>query len=185
MKLQVLLRQIHYWGSLFIMLQVGVVISAGLLLMLKKEIDWIQPPTQKGSGEYQMPGVSLAEMFKAVHGVPEAGISSWRDLSRVDVKPEKGVVKFIGKTNWEVQVDARTGAVLQAAYRRSDIIESIHDGSYFGGWTKLYVFLPTGVVLFVLWLTGIYLFALPHVKRIGKRRRHRATSAAPKVQAAE
>ena len=175
MKLQVLLRQIHYWGSLFIMLQVGVVIGAGLLLMLKKEIDWIQPPTQKGSGEYQMPSVSLAE----------AGISSWRDLSRVDVKPDKGVVKFIGKTNWEVQVDARTGAVLQAAYRRSDIIESIHDGSYFGGWTKLYVFLPTGVVLFVLWLTGIYLFALPHVKRMRKRRRHRTASAAPEVQAAE
>lgn len=178
MKLQVLLRQVHHWGSLFIMLQVGVMIGAGLLLMLKKEIDWIQPPTQKGSAEYLMPGVSLPEMFKAVQGVPQAEISSWRDLSRVDVKPNKGVVKFIGKNNWEVQVDARSGAVLLAAYRRSDIIESIHDGSYFAGWTKLYVFLPTGVVLFVLWLTGIYLFALPHVKRMRKRRKRRAASAA-------
>ena len=167
------------------MLQVGVIIGAGLLLMLKKEIDWIQPPTQRGSAENQMPDVSLAEMLKAAQGVPQAGLSSWRDLSRVDVKPDKGVVKFIGKNNWEVQVDARNGAVLQAAYRRSDIIESIHDGSFFAGWTKLYVFLPTGVVLFVLWLTGIYLFALPHVKRMRKRRIRRAASAATEVQAAE
>ena len=185
MKLQVLLRQIHHWGSLLIMLQVGVIIGAGLLLMLKKELDWIQPPTQKGSGEYQMPGVSLVEMFTAVQGVPQAEISSWRDLSRVDVKPDKGIVKFVGKNNWEVQVDARNAAVLQTAYRRSDIIESIHDGSYFTSWTKLYVFLPTGVVLFILWLTGIYLFALPLVKRMRKRRKRRSASAATKVQAAE
>ena len=32
--------------------------------------------------------------------------------------------------------------------RRSDLIESIHDGSYFGGdWTKLGLFLPAGIVL--------------------------------------
>lgn len=167
------------------MLQVGVIIGAGLLLMLKKEIDWIQPSTQKGTAKYQLPDASLADMFKAVQGVPQAEITSWRDLSRVDVKPKQGVVKFIGKNNWEVQVDGRDGAVLQAAYRRSDVIESIHDGSYFADWTKLYVFLPTGVVLFVLWLTGIYLFALPHAKRWRKRRIRRAASAAPEAQAAE
>jgi hypothetical protein len=57
--------------------------------------------------------------------------------------------------------------VLHTAYRRSDLIESIHDGSFFGGdWTKLGLFLPAGIVLFLMWLTGLWLFWLPFsVKR--------------------
>ena len=56
------------------------------------------------------------------------------------------------------------------AYRRSDLIESLHDGSFFGGdFAKLGVFLPTALVLCVLWGTGIYLFFLPYMVR--RRRR--------------
>ena len=33
MKLQVLLRKIHHWGSLIIMVQMGLVIGAGLCLL--------------------------------------------------------------------------------------------------------------------------------------------------------
>ena len=61
-----------------------------------------------------------------------------------------------------MQVDLGTGEVLQVAYRRSDLIESIHDGSFFGGdWTKLGLFLPTGVTLLLLWFGGIWMFWVP------------------------
>ena len=57
--------------------------------------------------------------------------------------------------------------MLQTAYRRSDLIESIHDGSFFAGdWTKLGLFLPSGIALLLLWLTGLWMFWLPiSVKR--------------------
>jgi hypothetical protein len=56
-------------------------------------------------------------------------------------------------------VDLGTGRVLQHAYRRSDLIESIHDGSFFGGnWTKLGLFLPAGLMLLFLWISGLFLF---------------------------
>jgi hypothetical protein len=67
-------------------------------------------------------------------------------------------------------VDARTGEVLQAAYRRSDLIESLHDGSYFDDGVKLWVFLPAGVVLLGLWGSGLYLFVLPVAVRWSRRR---------------
>ena len=55
----------------------------------------------------------------------------------------------------------------------SDLIESIHDGSFFGGdWTKLGLFIPAGLVLFVLWLSGLWMWWVPFA---AKRRR---TSAA-------
>lgn len=180
MTVQKLLRDIHHWGSTLVMIQLGLVISTGLLLMLKKDIDWIQPSTQAGEAPTAIPSQRFDALFETAKGVPELAIDDWRDLDRVDVKPGKGVIKFIATNNWEAQIDTETGAVLQVAYRRSDIIEQLHDGSFFADWVKLFVFLPTGVVLLVLWGTGVYLFFLPHVKR-ELRRRKRAAQAASRA----
>ncbi len=68
-----------------------------------------------------------------------------------------------------MQVDLGTGRVLQTAYRRSDLIEAIHDGSLCGGeWTKLCLFLPAGLVLLLLWLSGLWMWWVPQA---AKRRR--------------
>jgi hypothetical protein len=64
--------------------------------------------------------------------------------------------------NWEVQLDSETGDVLQVAYRRSDLIESIHDGSWFHEMAKYWLFLPAGICLLMVWATGLYLFVLPY-----------------------
>lgn len=148
--------------------------------MLKKEVTWIQPETQRGSGS-GVPSLSVAQMFEAAKSVEVAELTTWDDLQRVDFKPGKGVVKFVGSNDWEVQIDTHTGDVLQVAYRRSDFIESLHDGSFFGDGFKLYLFLPAGIVLFVLWLTGLYLFFLPYFKKSQKKR----TKNARKVGVAE
>ncbi|MEO1656602.1 MAG: PepSY-associated TM helix domain-containing protein [Pseudomonadota bacterium] len=174
MKPQKLIRQIHHWASPLIMLPLGLVVVTGLMLMLKKDIAWIQPPTARGDAPTELPSQSFEELFNVARQVEELDLQAWDDLSRVDVKPDKGVVKFIAANNWEAQIDTATGEVLQVAYRRSDLIESLHDGSFFAGWTKKAIFLPSGVVLFAMWGTGIYLFVLPHFKNWQKARRKRA-----------
>ena len=170
MNMQVLLRKIHHWGSVIIMLPVGLVIGAGLLLILKKEIDWVQPPTVKGIEREAAPTMTIEELYHAAQSVEELQLQSWSELSRVDFKPGKGTVKFVAPNNWEAQIDTATGEVLQVSFRRSDIIESLHDGSFFADWVKLYIFFPSGVILLVMWATGIYLFFLPYWKRARKRR---------------
>ncbi len=170
MRARILLRKIHHWASVFIAVPLIITIGTGILLMLKKDVDWIQPPSQKGVERTVIPVARFETLFEAAKSVPQAGIDHWTDLSRVDVKPGSGMVKFVSATNWEVQVDTHTADVLQVAYRRSDIIEAIHDGSFFTSWTKHYVFLPSAVILFVMWATGLYLFALPHLKRREKRK---------------
>ena len=147
-----------------------VMIGAGLLLQLKKEIDWVQPQTLQGITT-DVPALSMQEMFDVVAAIPEMDVTAWEDLERVDFKPDKGIVKFVSVTRWEVQLDTTTGEVLQLAYRRSDMIETIHDGSFFAGWTKHYLFFPAAMVLFVLWLTGLYMFFLPYFKKAQKKRR--------------
>lgn len=179
MKPQVLLRKIHHWGSLFIMVQMGLMIGAGLLLMLKKEINWIQPPTETGIARDAVPALGMDMLFNIATDIPELDVKSWSQLARVDVKPSKGVVKFVAENNWEAQLDTHTGTILAVKFRRSDIIESLHDGSYFADWVKLYVFFPSGIILLALWGTGIYLFVLPHWKRWQRARKKAGQLAKP------
>ncbi len=170
---QRLWRLVHYWGSLLIIIPFGLVVVSGLLLMLKKDVSWIQPPTQAGAVADVAPSLSLAELFATAKRVPQLEVEHWTDLKRVDVKVDRGVIMFVSRNDWEAQIDTETNQVLDVAYRRSDIIESLHDGSFFSAEVKRYVFLPSGAVLLLLWLTGAYLFILPQIKRLQKRRRRR------------
>jgi hypothetical protein len=104
----------------------------------------------------------MNDILLAARSVPEAAVQSWDDIDRIDARPRDGVIKVNCKNRYEVQVDFESGVVRQVAYRRSDLIESLHDGSFFGDSAKLYIFLPVGVVVFVLWATGMYLFVLPY-----------------------
>lgn len=172
-------RQVHYWLSLIVFLPSGIIIAAGIVLMLKKEVDWIQPPTKKGEAVNQIPAVTYDAFLDAARAQPQSGIQQWKDIKRIDIRPSKGIAKVTSKTGWEVQIDTSTGDVLNTAVRRSDWIESIHDGSFFTSWMKLYVFLPTGILLLTMWATGIYLFLIPRLARM-KRRPLRGQSRDPK-----
>ena len=170
LKPSVLSRRLHRWGAVAIALPVAVVIGTGLLLQLKKQLAWVQPPEQRGSAT--APAVSMAQLLDAARSVPQAAVREWGDVDRVDVRPAKGMAKITANNRWEIQVDLGTGRVLQSAYRRSDLLESLHDGSWFHERAKLWLFFPSGVVLLVLWLTGLYLWWLP----VGVRRRRKAAA---------
>lgn len=178
MKTHKVMRDIHYWGAIIAALPLVVMIGAGILLMLKKEVAWIQPASMR-SEQAGVPLTSIRTLFDAAAGDERFHVTSWQDLDRIDIKPEKGIVKFIAKSGLEAQVDLYSADVLQVAERRSDLIEAIHDGSYFADWIKLYVFLPVGIFLLGLWITGLYLFIRTEYKKAQSRKtkRNRAKSA--------
>lgn len=163
MKAQIVNRKIHRWAGIIAALPVIIVIVSGILLQVKKEFDWIQPPTQRGISK--KPSLSFEQILQAASKVPEINLKSWHDINRLDVRPGKGIVKVRGNNDWEVQIDAETGKILQVALRNSDLIESIHDGSFFHESFKLWVFLPSAVILAGMWGTGLYLFLLPYMLR--------------------
>lgn len=174
MKASLLNRKLHRWGAILTALPLLVVIGSGIFLQLKKESSWVQPPTARSGA----PALTLSfdEILAAVRDDPKAReteITSWADVDRLDVRIDRGVVKVRGKNRWEVQVDTGSGAVLQVAYRRSDLIESIHDGSWFHDSVKLWIFLPTAVILLGLWVTGIYLWLLPHLAKRKRAKKNR------------
>tara|TARA_R110002096_G_scaffold199271_17_gene383136 strand:- start:7400 stop:7966 length:567 start_codon:yes stop_codon:yes gene_type:complete len=167
-------RKIHYWGAIICAIPVLVIIGTGIILLLKKDIAWIQPPTQRGASK--VPMLPFERILAVSQAVPEADISDWNDVDRLDVRPSKGIVKVRAENRWEIQIDNESGEVLQVAFRRSDLIESIHDGSWFHDKAKLWVFLPSAVLLFILWITGIVLFLQPFGAKRKRKQRQRATA---------
>ena len=167
MKLKILTRKIHYWASIAIAVPLLVIICTGLLLQLKKNLSWVQPVEQRGDGGAL--ALSLPAILEIARSVPEAQVRDWSDIPRVELRPGRGLVKVVSANSTEIQIDAATGKVLQVAQRRSDLIESLHDGSWFHPRVKLLIFLPVGIVLLGLLLTGLYLFFLPiYAKRRGR-----------------
>ena len=169
MKLSKLSRLLHRWGSVIALLPITIIIVSGIVLQLKKVSPYIQPPTQRGVGT--QPAIGFDRILEVVSSVPEAGVETWEDVDRLDVRPDKGMVKVRCNNRYEVQIDTKTAEILQVAFRRSDLIESIHDGTYFNDHFKLWLFLPAGIVLAMLVITGLYLFLLPSIVRRKRTRK--------------
>lgn len=169
MRAQKAFRRLHYWGAAIAALPVVVILGTGLLLQVKKNITWVQPLEIRGGDG--PPQVSFDQLLATAQSVPMAQVRTWEDIPRVEMRPLKGLIKLISTNNTEIQIDLTTGKLLGAATRRSDIIEAMHDGSWFHDRAKLWLFLPAGIILFGLWVTGIYLFLLPFWARRKQRAR--------------
>ncbi len=156
-------RKLHRHASILVALPLLIVIGSGLLLQWKKEAAWVQPPMSRGVGGD--PSVTFQAILDAASSVSDAGVAGWDDVDRLDVRPDRGIVKVQAKSGIEIQVDTATGSVLHAARRRSDLIEQIHDGSFFHAAAKHWIFFPSALVLLFLWVSGLYLWVLPFVTR--------------------
>lgn len=172
MKFTKLNRTIHHWVSIFIAMPLLLIIVSGLFLQLKKDINWIQPPSVRGESD-ATPMVSHEVLLAAATSIPQTAGLKWSEFDRIDYKVDRGMVKFMTLEGWEVQVDTTNGSILSVAERRSDFFEKLHDGSYFGDTVKYYVILPTAVCLFSLWITGLYMFIYPYVKRASNKKNKR------------
>lgn len=160
MSLNVLNRKIHYWISFAAAVPMLVMIASGLFLQSKKHWAWVQPVEHRGTGTE--PAIGLDDILVSLTTATGMNVQSWHDVNRIDVRPGRGVAKAWLNNGYEVQVDLGTGRVLHTAYRRSDLIETIHDGSFFGGdWVKLGIFLPSGIVVLLLWISGMWMWWVP------------------------
>ena len=154
-KLRRISRHVHLWLALVVLFPSVIVIVSGIVLQVKKQFDWVQPPTQTGSTKTV--SLSFDRVLATAKSIEQLQVSDWQDIDRLDVRPNKGVIKILSVNHWEAQIDASSAKVLQVAYRRSDTIEAIHDGSWFAKGAKLWVFLPAALLLFVMWGSGCVL----------------------------
>lgn len=160
-------RKIHRVSSIWLFMFLLLVAGSGLLLGWKKNTgDALLPQTRKGSSTTLSEWLPLDSLMN----IADATLSSHypelsRGVSRVDLRPTRGIAKFIYEDHYlGIQLDGKTGEVLHIGKRNSDLIENIHDGSVLdrflgtNGILKLIYTSVTGISLLMFTLTGIWLW---------------------------
>ncbi len=162
------LRVYHRYLGLLLGLFILLSSVTGILLGWKKDVDLLQPPTQKGASTDLQQWLPLSEMAtRSIAGLDSAVAVQNNPIDRIEARPDKGIVKTIFKEgSWEVQLDASTGKVLSVARRHSDWIEKVHDGSIISDLFKLISMNVLGFGLMLLSITGFLLWFFP--KKIRK-----------------
>ncbi|MCC4212997.1 PepSY-associated TM helix domain-containing protein [Leeuwenhoekiella parthenopeia] len=171
-------RSIHRaMGAVLFVFFFVISISGALLGLKKNSGDLLLPKTREGTTSDLSEWLPLPTLQDKAIAVLRDSVSA--DLSprldRIDVRQEKGSVKFIFADHYYgIQLDGATGKVLHLGKRRSDVVENIHDGSiidtYLGteGYFKLIYTVIMGVALLLFTITGFWLWYGP--KRMRKNR---------------
>lgn len=149
------MRRMHTWGAWLVAVPAGVVFLTGVLLLVRSELAWMQKPAMKGA----RPGASISfdEVLALAKSVPEAEVDDLNAIKQVRLLPSRGIFQVRVANGYELQIDAHTGELLASGLRGSSIVIALHDGTFFSKGVSYAVFLPTGILLIVLWLTGAYL----------------------------
>ena len=163
------IRKLHRVLGVSIALLVIISAVSGIFLAFKKQVNWIQPSTQRGISSNTQQFISIDEIYNI-------GIENlYEDLKpanieRLDIRPEKGIAKILFEDkNWEMQVDLTSGEVLSQQARYSDFIEKLHDGSIISEWFKIGSMTILSLGLLILTISGLSLWYGPKVIRNKKQ----------------
>lgn len=166
----------HKWTGILLSSVLATTAVTGFLLLLKKDFGWIQPPTSVGTEGEPGDFISFAALLEAASASGHPDFAELSDIDRIDVRPGKRVAKVRSAHNHsEVQIDLVTGAVLGAGVmrRNSDLIEQIHDGSFFGDAVHSWFMPAVSVGLLFMVCSGLWLWYEPKLRRRRRRRRRR------------
>ena len=165
---------LHKWTGIVASALILVTATTGILLLVKKQFAWIQPPTQSGAAGEPDDFLPLQDALAAVLALEHPDFASVDDVDRIDVRPSKRVYKVRSEHHYaEVQVCAITGTVLSVDTRPSDLLEKIHDGSFFAGWFHDWLMPVYALSLVFLVFSGWWLWLEPRVRL--RRRKRRAS----------
>lgn len=169
-------RKLHRVTGAALFVFFFIIALTGLLLGWKKQTGLL-PPSQKGSSVHPADWLAVDSLRLRANAYLLDSVS--KDLStevdRIDIRPDKGMVKFVYKDHyWGLQLDCTTGNVLQADRRASDFLEQIHDGSIMdlglntgSDLLKLFYTTVMGLALLLFTVTGFWLWYGPKRMRKG------------------
>ena len=163
---------IHKYAGIALALLVSMVAVTGLLLLLKKDFAALQPPTQRGAEGRPADFLSIDEILQRTYALGHPAFTGPEDIDRIDMRVDRRVHKVRSRHDFmEVQVDAVTGAILSGPLpRRSDLLERIHDGSFFADWVHGWVMPTVALGLLLLTGTGLWIWIAPILTRRARRR---------------
>jgi uncharacterized iron-regulated membrane protein len=154
-------RSLHKWIGISVFMFMLLSSITGLLLGWKKNVEILQPTTQKGGSKAVDEWVSFEQVVRSADKALDSVRHERSGIERLDARPDKGIIKVVYLNYWEVQIDGKTGKALSVAPRHADWIEHIHDGSIISEGFKLLYTNYIGWGLLIMSITGFWLWYGP------------------------
>ncbi len=105
----------HRWTGIVVAAVVVTSSVTGFMLLLKKRVDWIQPPTLQGAAGGAEDFITVQSLLDVVFAQDNPEFSVPADIDRIDLHPSDRVFKVISKHHYaELQVCAVTGRVMSS-----------------------------------------------------------------------
>lgn len=142
------LRKYHRIVSLVVAIPFAVVLVTGLMLLVRNQVEWIQPKAVKMELLEGKPLLSMEEIFKA------SKVAS-QDIDQIIYRPGKFHLSLRLKNGNELQIHPQTGEILKSAPRLTNFLIDLHQGSFFTSWGQLYIFLPSALGVLFLLVSGL------------------------------
>tara|TARA_R110002094_G_scaffold56180_3_gene67203 strand:+ start:2199 stop:2726 length:528 start_codon:yes stop_codon:yes gene_type:complete len=160
---------LHRWLGITAGLVLLMTATTGLLLLVKKDYAWIQPDAMKCAEGTLAEAQPLAKVYEAVLALDLPQFQTEDDIARIDFRPSKRLHKVISRhDDIEVQVCAITLRTSGPNVRRSDWLERLHDGSWFGDFAHDRVMPIVAMILLFLGISGYVMWLYPKWKKLQK-----------------
>lgn len=152
------LRRYHRIISLIIAIPFAVVIISGLLLQVRQNFESIQP---RAVATKPIDGKELLT-FKEILSLTDF---NEKEVDQIIYRPGKFNLSLRLKNGNEVQLHPQTGEVLKNSTRLTTLLIDLHQGSYFSTWVQYLIFLPAGLGVLFLLVSGLMIY--PRRKKHG------------------
>jgi uncharacterized iron-regulated membrane protein len=169
-------RQTHKWIGISLSLFLALLAVTGFFLATKKRFAWMQPPPAEAAQIFLPSEIVTVEMaLKAAFALGHDNLQRFEHVDRVDYRPKDNIFKVISNEGYiEVQVDGKTGKVLSSSFRNDQLMEDIHDLSFFADLAHAWLLPAVAIGLATLAATGVAIFMTPVYRRWQFRKRGQA-----------
>jgi uncharacterized iron-regulated membrane protein len=160
-------RSLHRWIGFVACLFLAVISVTGFFLAMKDRFAFMRPPVQEAASLERAEDIlPVAEVLRIAFAAGHPELSEVSEVDRVDYRPGDNVFKVVSKDGYrEVQVDGTKGKIVSDAYRNDQLMEDIHDMSFFADVAHGYLLPAVAVCLCLLSITGVIIFLTPIVRR--------------------
>lgn len=159
-------RSWHRKIAILFLVPLMVISISGFFLSLRGFSPWIQPPQIKASAGW--PLVSIEDLWIKAQQIKAAELTDLGQLKSIEIKVNSGTVNFRSQNGYEIQFNAKNGEILSSAQRWTPLLVEIHEGNFLSPLLKNIFFLPAGVILTFLSISGLSMFISSNKKKKGQ-----------------
>ena len=141
-------RKLHRIVALIIVVPLSVTILTGLVLLMRNQIEWIQPKTVGTQEVVDTPMLAWESLVNRPEG----------DVEQIIYRPKKHNISIRLTDGRELQVHPQTGETLKLANRNTNWIIRLHEGSWLGTFGQNFIHLIAGLGLAFLVISGFIIW---------------------------